>query len=70
MFYDPQDEAPETYCCYCGDEIYRGDRVWEVDEGLLHTDDACVFGYLTENCCASDLMRQLRLRQVAAGMEE
>lgn len=61
---DPQDEIPVCECCYCGGEIYRGDLVWAVDEGMLHVDEDCVFGYLRKRYFPSELMMDLRIPQV------
>ena len=69
--FDKQDVMPVAYCVVCGEEIYPGERVLEVDEGLIHNELSCIRWYIDEHYLnsddtAEDLMRLLRIPTRAA----
>ncbi len=67
--FDKQDVAPVAYCAMCGEEIYPGDRVLEVDEGLVHDELSCIRWYIDEHYLGSNDAADLLLEIMGVSRE-
>lgn len=59
---DPPEDVVVGYCACCGDEIYEGDDVYEIDGDLIHDD--CLREYAEK--FFSDCKKQATREQVYA----
>ncbi len=42
---DPAEAKVMAYCEGCGMEIYEGEEVWKVKDGILHAKEECLVIY-------------------------
>lgn len=59
---DPPEEVVVAHCDCCGDEIYEGEDVYEIDGDLIHED--CLWDYAKRRF--ADCKRQATREQVYA----